>query len=594
MNTDTITDGIITVDYGMSSRVGLYGTEWAPRSGAEWLGLSSGMAFALTNVLSRKARHVDVEVRSLSVWAGVSLVALPVMLLIEDPAGKMVRVNPAGAALLGVPVDENLSQHEPTSLRLRRSVHREGRPLDPQEFPTQRILRGEELRHEDYELAFTDGRRLSVILSGAPFYDEEGRVSGGIAGFIDVSVQRAALREVELRRREAEEASVRKTRFLAAISHDIRTPANAINLMAEVIRRAADTPALAGQIPDMVQRLRNSVTALMDLVNDLLDLSRFDSGKVELIESEFSLNDLLDGESQQFRPLAQAQGLDLIVEPLSRPIWLRTDRVKLARIVGNLIDNAIKFTPSGSVRVSTELITEPERRVLIRVADSGVGIPEDQQSRIFDEFQQLRNPERNAAKGSGLGLAISKRLADLLGCRLSVDSRPAEGTTFTLDLPPSAIALRLETLSSPKPQREEGPAPARRRLPDLRVLLIEDHDDTRAGMREFLIQEGARIDEAPDGASALERIRNGVYDVILLDLMLPDMSGTEILRALSEDRPPGLKGVLVLTGDSHQHSRVAKLGIHPDALLQKPVDLEVLVSALRAVQRYQTGTGESV
>jgi CheY-like chemotaxis protein/anti-sigma regulatory factor (Ser/Thr protein kinase) len=335
------------------------------------------------------------------------------------------------------------------------------------------------------------------------------------------------------------------------------------------------------------------VTSLLDLVNDLLDLSRFDSGKVDLIETEFPLNDLIEGEGQQFRPAALAHGLDLIVEPLNRPVWLRTDRVKLARVVGNLIDNAIKFTAAGSVRVSAELVSDPERRVLIRVADTGIGIPEEQHARIFDEFQQLRNPERDRAKGSGLGLAISKRLVDLLGGHLRVESDSGRGTVFTLEMPASAIAVRLEAPSVPGPLREARTAPASPRLPGLRVLLVEDHADTRTAMREILVHEGARIDEAADGASAMERIGQSEYDVILLDLMLPDMSGTDILRALTDHRPPGLKGVLVLTGDSRQHDRMVQLGIHPDALLQKPVDLDVLVNALRIVQRHRPGTDEA-
>src|SRR5262249_46172030 len=158
---------------------------------------------------------------------------------------------------------------------------------------------------------------------------------------------------------------------------------------------------------------------------------RFDSGKVELVETEFPLGELIAEECAQLLPLAQDKGLDLTCQPLERPVWLRTDRVKLGRVLGNLIGNAIKFTESGRIEVGATLAAH-DHGVLIRVTDTGIGIEPEHAEHIFDEFAQLRNPARDRTKGAGLGLAICKRLIQAMGGTIAVDSSPGQGTTIAV------------------------------------------------------------------------------------------------------------------------------------------------------------------
>jgi signal transduction histidine kinase len=264
------------------------------------------------------------------------------------------------------------------------------------------------------------------------------------AGLIAVDVlemRRRSLEEqnedVDRRRREAEEASGRKTRLLAALSHDIRTPIHAISLVSEVLCRTANQPELAVQIPDMAHRLQANALALADLVGDVLDVAHLDSARDVLRVSEFSLNDLLDQERARALPLAQMKDLRLEVETSTDPLWLRTDRVKLVRVVGNLLGNAIKYTDEGSVTVSAELATD--RAALIHVSDTGVGIAAGELEHIFDDFVQLRNPERDRGKGCGLGLAICRRLIEAAGGSIAVESEPGHGSVFTVRLPPSCV-----------------------------------------------------------------------------------------------------------------------------------------------------------
>jgi signal transduction histidine kinase len=511
------------------------------------------------------------------------------LLLVPDPEGKEIRINPAGALLLGVSLDDNLSPRSPVGARILRGVFRDGKPVEIADLPTSRALRGEEVAGEELEQILPSGRHLNLMVGAAPFHDAEGKVTGAVAVFLDQTAHKSALRELELRRREAEEASVRKTRFLAAISHDIRTPANAINLATELLRRAADDPAFTSRIPEIAARLETNVKSMLSLVEDLLDLSRFDSGKSEIVESEFSLNELLEEEGQQFRPSATARSLELIVEPAPAPVWLHTDRVKLARVIGNLVENAIKFTLTGAVKLHAELGPENDRFVRIQVSDTGIGIAAEYLPRIFDEFLQLRNVARDPSRGSGLGLAICKRLVGLLGGEIDVTSELGKGTTFTVLLPASRLAMRLDSFADPRHQSRKSQVP---RLGGLKVLVVEDHATTREGIRDLLEQEGAQVSEAATGASGIAQLLEGPPDVLLLDLMLPDIDGSEVLKAAREIKTPPRR-VLVLTGDLREDRLRALEPFSPDAVIQKPVDIELLVTALQALVRPSTRAAEA-
>jgi signal transduction histidine kinase len=263
----------------------------------------------------------------------------------------------------------------------------------------------------------------------------------GMIGLDLLEAQRRSLKEqneeLERRRREAEEASSHKTRFLASVSHDIRTPLQTITLMADILCRAADAPDLTDQVPDVAHRLQANARALADLVGDLLDLTRIDAAQGKLQTAEVSLNDLLAEEAACVRPLAEAKGLWLKVEVPEAELRLRSDRTKLVRIVGNLLGNAIKYTITGGVTAGAS--REPDGTTLIRVADTGIGIAPEQLEHIFDEFVQLRNPEGDRSKGHGLGLAICRRLVEALGGHITVESQTGHGSRFTVRLPPSGI-----------------------------------------------------------------------------------------------------------------------------------------------------------
>lgn len=396
-------------------------------------------------------------------------------------------------------------------------------------------------------------------------------------------------RELEEKRAAAEQASLQKSRFLAAVSHDVRTPANAISLLAELIERCADDPERLHQVPKLAHDLGSNARSMIDLVSDVLDLTRFDTGVTDLDITEFSLTELIEAEARQSSHVAEKKGLQLRVELPPTPLRMRSDRTKLTRVISNLVGNALKFTEHGEVRLHGEMLEDGG--LALRVADTGVGIPSSKIDCIFDEFFQLQNPERNRNKGAGLGLAICRRLLDSLGCKLEVKSLVGVGSTFTVRIPAALLTTGSEPQEAErKPQDDLSPIHERnlrpaRELPRLslegvRILLVEDHETARTATSTLLAAEGAQVFQAATGREALNLLSSCKPEILLLDLNLPDFDGTEILKSLQANRCETLTSIFVVSGDVRPEriEEVKLLGA--DELIPKPVDLKKLKSAL--------------
>jgi signal transduction histidine kinase len=371
---------------------------------------------------------------------------VPVGIVVCNADCNDMRMNPTGAAMFAVPADTNLMS-DPTLGSTQ--IFLDGRQITPGEWLLFRAAReGTDFRAVEMEAVLTNGRRVALLVHATPVRDAGGKLNGAVAAFVDITPLKDLQRELDARRREAEEASVRKTRFLAAVSHDIRTPANAITLLAELIRRTATSPAMASEIPELAKEIHASAMSLVELLGDVLDLARYDAGRVELQETEFSLAELLHDEHRRFTPIAREKGLSLRLAAPRQPVRLRADRIKLSRVVSNLVGNAIKFTDRGEVSIEAGPDGDADsaasgngdgRAPLIRIRDTGMGIPVADQQYIFDEFVQLHNRERDRNKGTGLGLTICKRLVDAMGGELSVQSEPGKGSTFVVKLPAESV-----------------------------------------------------------------------------------------------------------------------------------------------------------
>lgn len=251
-----------------------------------------------------------------------------------------------------------------------------------------------------------------------------------IAGLLHVLI--GAFEALDARGRRAEEASGRKTRLLASVSHDLRTPLTSINLFADLIRRGAEDPSAARTLGELAEELQKSAASLSDLVADVLDISQLDSGNVGLHNSAFLLDGFIEEECRALEPLAAAKGLSLSFRTGSAPLRMQADRVKLGRVLRNLINNAIVFTAAGGISVAA--YGEADGTVVIEVADTGPGIAPDDRERIFGEFVRLQ-PRGEGPGGWGLGLAICRRLVSLMGGTIAVQSAPDKGSVFSVRLP---------------------------------------------------------------------------------------------------------------------------------------------------------------
>jgi len=390
-------------------------------------------------------------------------------------------------------------------------------------------------------------------------------------------------REIEQARQIAEEASEYKTRFLAAVSHDIRTPANAISLLAELIQRAAADSSRAEDVSKMTRDLKISARSFVEFVSDVLDLERLDAGSFDLQISNFSLPLLIKEELHQFQPLAEAKGLRLTTNGSPAEVELRTDRLKLARVLANLVGNAIKFTEAGDVRVNYSLTQSGGAE--LAVTDTGIGIAAADLQAIFEEFRQLSNPHHDRANGAGLGLAICKRLVEGLSCQLDVQSEPGSGTTFTIRIPRELLVQtddRTRSGDDGESRTAAGPGEVdASALEGLRILLVEDHELTCAATARLLAECGAVVLQAHTAHAARAIMNNERPNVLLLDLMLPDEDGMVILSDFGRHRPPHLRCILVISGDVRQArmEEVRRLGA--DDLLPKPLNIEDLIAHLQ-------------
>jgi signal transduction histidine kinase len=346
---------------------------------------------------------------------------------------------------------------------------------------------------------------------------------------------------VERELRQAAEAANRaKTYFLANVSHEIRTPMTAILGYAELLGSDDLGPA---ERADCVETIRRNGDHLMAIINDILDLSKIESGQFAVEPSDTVVAEVVRDVVQLLQVRAVAKGIQLlhVVEGDAPRVPVRTDPVRLRQVLLNLVGNAVKFTDHGSVRVSVSAERQGQRmRFSIATQDTGPGIEPEQLGRLFQPFSQADVSHTRRHGGTGLGLAISQRLAHLLGGQIDVASEPGRGSVFTFTFAADTVAdaaLVPETAGAIRPQRGAGP------LSGMRVLLVEDSVDSQRILSALMRLAGAEVDVAGDGLSAVSRF-DGSYapDLVIMDIQMPVMDGVE---AISRIRARGYRGRIV-------------------------------------------------
>jgi len=376
----------------------------------------------------------------------------------------------------------------------------------------------------------------------------------------------------------ANAANVAKSQFLANMSHEIRTPLNGVLAMAEVMDR--------GDLSD-VQRerltvVRQSGELLLSVLNDVLDLSKIEAGKLELSAHDFDLARLAQSVRDSFEALAQEKGLDFTVDidPSAEGVW-RGDSDRLRQILNNLLSNAIKFTAKGAVTARLERADAGGLR--LSVSDTGIGIPEDKIAALFEKFTQADASTTRRYGGTGLGLAICRELAQLMGGQISVKSVEGEGSTFIVELPLSRGAIEASGPAEPV-ESEMG----QRRVS---VLAAEDNPVNQRVLKAIVEPMDVELSLVGDGKAAVDAWRDGHFDLILMDIQMPVMDGiaaAKAIRAAEAESNRPRTPILALTANALVHQVEEYLAVGMDGHVAKPVEITKLYDAMSRVLATET------
>lgn len=428
---------------------------------------------------------------------------------------------------------------------------------------------------ETYVNQADDGRLVKITFREMP---------NGMRAAISVDVTEEIERERELKnaRKAAEAASESKSAFLANMSHEIRTPLNGIMGMAQVM----SATELSDQQREYMSTILESGKTLMALLNDVLDLSKIEAGKLDISPVDADLHHILRRIRNLWRPRAEEKGLDLrLALDCDLPTFINFDPVRLQQCISNLVSNAIKFTAKGRVDIFASARSHEDggHLIEIRVADTGSGMDEETLGRLFQPFAQADETISRKHGGTGLGLSITRRLAEMMGGSATATSEVGRGSEFVVTFragPASATPRRrsVDQTASESEQRQQL------KTSNLRVLLVDDHPINRQVATLFLRPFNLRIAEATNGREAIEALKQEPFDVVLLDMHMPVMDGPTTIKAIREceedwkDIP-----VIALTADAMSGDKERYMAMGMDGYLSKPLAERDLISEILRV-----------
>jgi PAS domain S-box-containing protein len=520
-------------------------------------------------------------------------------IVVIDPQGRMISCNPAAERIVGSP--QSAWQGQGVVAPGWQVLRPDGSILPPEETPPGRVLAGGGPQYAALlQTRNPQGETLWFELSAQPVISDEGRLIAVVSSFHDVTVRKQQEDELARHRESLEEAVGERTRelqqahaamakaldvaeaatrsksaFLANMSHEIRTPMNAIiglaHLMLRDSRDALDRERL-GKVNDAAQHL-------LQVINDILDLSKIEAGKLVLEDTEFALDDVAARAFEMVGLRARSKGLELVLDTDGLPARLRGDPTRLTQTLINLLANAVKFTEKGWVRLSAATVREERQRLLVRfeVTDTGEGIAPERQAQLFQPFEQADSSMTRRHGGTGLGLALTRHFSTMMGGEVGLSSTPGSGSTFWF----TAWLGRASQAAD-----RAAPVP----LQGLRALLVDDLPEARAALADRLLKLGFQVDALDGGEAALAHVQAELAsgrppDVLLIDWRMPPPDGIQTLQGLRALMGAGMPpSVLVTAFDDTamwQQARSAQF----DAVLVKPITASALHDTLMRVLR---------
>ncbi|MFP4691798.1 MAG: ATP-binding protein [Bacteroidales bacterium] len=444
------------------------------------------------------------------------------------------------------------------------------------EADDKRVLQyGEEITNQEEEFTNSRGETTWLLTSKTPLLDHDGQISGLIGVGQDITEKVDTIKELEKAKESAEKANKSKSEFLANMSHEIRTPMNAILGFSETLYERIDDP---GQ-KKMLQSVLSSGKLLLTLLNDILDLSKVEAGKMEIVPVKTDMEEMIREMKMLYEPRAREKGLMMrTIFPETFPDNIKLDEVRVKQILFNLVGNAVKFTRQGQVLIQIDFIpcNQTQGELVISVTDTGTGISEKEQEYVFQPFYQQDGQPTRRHGGSGLGLAITKRLVERMHGRIEVESRPGKGSRFKVSIP--GLTAGEEASQKSPSDKDTGSI----HFDPATVMIVDDVSENLELFEVMLTGTGLQVLKAQGGHEALDMLQTHQPDLIVLDILMPDIDGYHLAKKIREDARFRNTPLIAFTAYLHDKPNNKQAGLFDDRL-HKPIKRKEL---LRTLGRY--------